>query len=121
VKNLLLHILVIFSIPALADVPAAQKGEVDHLLKFVEQSDCIMIRNGTEHDGKEALSHIQVKYDYFRNNIKSTEDFIKFSASKSTMSGRYYTVKCPGKEEMKSRDWLLNELESFRQKSGLSE
>ena len=118
VNRLLLFVLCIISAPLPADVPESQKPEVQHLLDFVGQTDCLMIRNGSEHDGKKAVSHIQTKYDYFRDDIKSTEDFIEYSATKSTMSGKYYTVKCPGREEIRSQDWLLEELGKFRKQRG---
>ena len=98
-----------------ADVPAEQKPEVEHLLEFVRQSDCIMVRNGTEHSGEYAVSHIQKKYDYFKDDINSTEAFIEYSATKSTMSGKYYTIRCSGQEEMPTQDWLLEELRVYRQ------
>ena len=113
-KHIAAILLLVFLQAAHADVPAEQKAEVDHLLKFVSQSDCIMLRNGSEHVGEKAVSHIQKKYDYFRDDINSTESFIEFSATKSTMSGKYYTVRCPGKQEMRSQDWLLEELAAFR-------
>lgn len=101
---------------AFADVPSGQKPEVDHLLDFVRQSDCLLIRNGSEHSGEKAVSHIQKKYDYFREDISTAEDFIKYSATKSTMSGNYYTIRCPDKKEMRTQSWLLEELGKFRGK-----
>ncbi len=100
----------------MADVPTEQIKEVNHLLDFVKNSGCIINRNGTEHPAEKGVSHIENKYDYFRDDIKSTEDFIELSATKSTMSGEYYTVTCPGKEAMKTQDWLLIELNEFRMK-----
>jgi hypothetical protein len=97
-----------------ADVPPAQRGEVEHLLDYVAQSGCTMLRNGSEHQGPEAREHIQRKYDYFRDEIASTEQFIEYSATKSTMSGKYYTVRCPGQGEQRSQDWLLEELAAYR-------
>ena len=97
-----------------ADVPAEQAKEVSHLIVFVKNSPCIFNRNGAKYPGKESVEHIQRKYDYFRDDIKNTEDFIKYSASKSTMSGKYYTVICPDHQTIKSKDWLLNELKLFR-------
>ena len=107
---LLLHSL------SFADVPEDQKIEVEHLLNFVQNSPCIFNRNGSTYPGEESVAHIQKKYDYFRDDIKTTEDFIKYSATKSTMSGKYYTVACPDNKPIKSKDWLLNELASFRSK-----
>ena len=57
-----------------------------------------------------------MKYDYFKDDIKSSEDFIKYSATKSTMSGDYYKVTCPEKKTIKTKDWLLLELKQFRDK-----
>ena len=97
-----------------ADAPKEQITEIEHLLNFVKNSPCIFNRNGSKHPGKESVGHIQRKYDYFRDDIETTEDFIKYSATKSTMSGKYYTVDCPDKQTIKSKDWLLNELTQFR-------
>jgi hypothetical protein len=97
-----------------ADVPPNQVNEVNHLLAFVKNSGCTIYRNGTNHPANKGVSHIENKYDYFRDDIKNTEDFIKYSATKSTMSGDYYTVTCPGKKTIKSQEWLLTELQKYR-------
>ncbi|WPD22449.1 MAG: DUF5329 family protein [Candidatus Electrothrix aestuarii] len=97
-----------------ADVPAAQQAEVEHLLSFVQTSTCLIDRNGSSHTGEEAAAHIKKKYDYFSNKIKTTEQFIEYSATKSTMSGSYYTVRCDGQEPIRTRDWLLRELKAYR-------
>ncbi len=102
------------ALPASADVSPEQVKEVDHLLSFVKNSNCTINRNGTNYNGKKGLSHISRKYDYFRDDIKNTEEFIKYSATKSTMSGDFYTVSCPGKKTIQTKDWLLNELARYR-------
>ena len=112
-KNLFLLCLLINNI-AFADVPANQVSEVNHLLDFVKDSGCIINRNGTDHPSAKGVSHIEKKYDYFRDDIKNTEEFIEYSATKSTMSGDYYTVSCPGKETIRTQDWLMAELKRFR-------
>lgn len=99
---------------AFADVPVNQVAEVKHLLSFVKDSDCIINRNGSNYPAEKAIEHIEKKYDYFRDEIKNTEDFIKYSATKSTMSGDYYTVSCQGKKTIRTQDWLLLELEKYR-------
>ncbi|WP_446010773.1 DUF5329 family protein [Candidatus Electrothrix sp.] len=101
-----------------ADVPPEQQAEVAHLLQFVKSSTCRINRNGSFHQGEEAAEHIQKKYDYFQDKIRTTEDFIKYSASKSTMSGKYYTVHCDGQKPIRTRDWLLRELEAYREQQG---
>lgn len=67
---------------AYVDVPADQVEKVNHLLNFVKNSGCIINRNGTDHPAGKGVSHINKKYDYFRDDISSTEEFIEYSATK---------------------------------------
>ena len=71
--NLFLSSLLINNI-AVADVPANQMIEVSHLLAFVKESGCIINRNRTDHPAEKGISHIEKKYDYFRDEINNTED-----------------------------------------------
>jgi hypothetical protein len=105
-----------FSGASRADVPKDQLPEVEHLLAYLETSECEMVRNGRSHNGEEAVKHVRRKYEYYRDDISSTEDFIRLSASRSTMSGKPYQVHCPGQPAMNSQDWLLTELSVFRGK-----
>lgn len=106
----------LLSCSAMADVPADKRPEVSHLIEFVKTSSCIVTRNGDDHQGKDAAKHISKKYQHYRDDIKTSEDFIRLSATKSTMSGKMYKVKCPGKRELTTQDWLLGELKVFRDK-----
>jgi len=94
---------------------ASSQDEISHLLTFVASTDCMYERNGTMHDGKEAAEHINKKYAYYADDIESAEDFIKYSATKSKMSGKYYKIHCSRNAPIKSKDWLLSELKAFRQ------
>lgn len=87
--------------------------EINHLLGYIKKTDCIFIRNGTAYNGQETLKHIQNKFTYARRWIKSAEDFIKYTATKSSVSGRPYTVRCHGIEIL-SKEWLTAELIRFR-------
>jgi hypothetical protein len=101
-------------VSAQADVPLAQRAEVEHLLKFLRTSPCQMERNGARHAGEKAYEHVMTKYEYFRKDIRTTEQFVALSATKSTMSGKYYMVYCPGRRPIRAQDWLLAELARFR-------
>ena len=114
IKKLAITFLCFMTTSVLADVSPDKRHEVNYLLNFVKQSQCVMERNGSQHKGIAAMRHIQTKYDYFRDDIENTEDFIKYSATKSTMSGKYYMVYCPGKPEQKTSQWLLKALELYR-------
>ena len=113
--RILIVVLILFSSSVKADVSAEQQLEIDHLLNFVKHSSCKINRNGTTHEGSQAESHIQKKYQYFKNDIKTTEQFIELSATKSTMSGNYYTVKCGENKSYGTKEWLLEELRIYRE------
>lgn len=89
-------------------------AEIQHLLNFVASTECQYERNGSFHNGEEAVEHINKKYAYYEDDIKTAEDFIKYSATKSMLSGKFYKVHCHNAVPIKSQNWLLNELHSFR-------
>jgi len=114
-KNFIVMVVLVFtgSVSASGSVTII---EINHLLDFVRQTDCQFIRNGKSYSGKEAVEHIRKKYDYHKDKIDSAEAFIELSASKSMMSGKYYMISCGDKPKLKSRDYLLQELKTFRRK-----
>jgi len=104
-------------IPAYATQAAIQletQLETQHLLNFIKTTQCQYERNGTLHNGVEALQHIEKKYQYYLDDIHSSEDFIKYSATKSQMSGKKYRVHCPDEAIQDSHTWLKAELEKYR-------
>ena len=115
-KKVFSAIVLLVTSVANADVPPKTQHEVQHLINFVRNSPCQIVRNGSAHDGPEAIKHIQKKYKYFKDDIKTTEQFIEYSATKSTMSGKYYIVNCRDQSSVKTRDWLLQELKEYRAK-----
>ena len=113
-KALALAVVILCAAPAQG---ANVEAEIDHLLTFIAGSPCAFIRNGVSHDGAQAVSHIKDKYEHYRSEIRSAEDFIALAASKSAMSGKPYLVQCDA-TEMPAAEWLTQELSAFRQRSG---
>lgn len=107
----LLAILVSCQVPA---TPQANQ-EIKRLLDFVEHSSCTFVRNGTEYPGPRARAHLEQKLHYLesQNRVKTAEDFIDLAASRSSMSGRAYQVRCPGGVEP-ANSWLNKELQRQR-------
>ena len=116
VKHFVAIIFILLASSVSATGSAEQKLETNHLLSFVKNSPCKIVRNGKVYDGSRSVTHIQKKYDYFQDDIETTEQFIELSATKSTLSGKYYTVVCGDDQSLKTRDWLLQELENYRQR-----
>lgn len=104
---------VIISTPSTADDEL--NDTIQYLLNFVKNSGCTLIRNGKNHTPQEAVEHIKRKYNHFKDEIKTPEDFIRLTASKSLISKKPYMVKTRDGRMMRSQDWLLEALEEYRQ------
>ena len=103
--------LLLWSLVAHAGTELQQ--DVDHLLGFIETSDCTFLRNGRAYDAQEARDHIQKKYNYAKDSIETTEQFIEYTATRSSLSGQPYRVNGAGQEQLSS-EWLIGELRRIR-------
>ena len=90
--------------------------EIGQLLGTLEKSDCKFYRNGTWYDGQHAAAHLQNKYTYLLNRglVPTTESFIERAASRSSMSGQAYLVRCGSGEPGESKKWFDGELQKLR-------
>jgi len=89
------------------------KNEIDHLLNYVAASSCTFVRNGSEYPADKAREHLAGKYRWVGGRISTAEEFIKYLATQSSMSGEPYHVKC-GKTDALSGVWLTDELHRYR-------
>jgi hypothetical protein len=106
-----LGLLLVLSMPSYAQQDDAA---IQHLLATVEKSNATFIRNGDPHDGHEAAAHMKAKYQHFRREIKTPEDFIRLAGSKSLLSGKEYQVKLADGTEMPAKRWLTERLDEYR-------
>jgi hypothetical protein len=107
--------LISLSMPV-GQVRAAESldDSIKFLLDYVAKSDATFIRNGQTHTPPEAANHIKAKYEHFRNEIKTPEDFIRLSASKSLLTGQPYLVRTHDGKEMPLSVWLTDALKKHR-------
>ena len=87
---------------------------VDYLLDYIAKSDTTFIRNGQSHTSAEAVAHIKAKYEHFKDEIKTPEDFIRLAASKSLLTGKPYLVRTRDGKEMHLDAWLMEALRQHR-------
>jgi hypothetical protein len=87
---------------------------VHYLIDYVAKSDATFIRNGVSHTPAEAVAHIKAKYEHFKNQIKTPEDFIRLAASRSLLTGKPYLVRTPDEKEMRLDVWLTEALKQYR-------
>jgi hypothetical protein len=87
---------------------------IQHLMAHVAGSGLTFIRNAERYTSVDAAEHMNKKYQHFKDEIETPEDFIELCATKSLLSGAPYLVIDAQGNEMKTGDWLRSELESYR-------
>ena len=90
---------------------------IDYLFDHIARSGATFIRNGQSHTPAEAVSHIKAKYEHFKADIKTPEDFIRLAASKSLLTGQPYLVRTVDSKEMHLDAWLSDALRKHRTES----
>ncbi len=97
-------------------LPPAAKIEIDGLLSRLAASGCQFKRNGSWHDAEEARAHLRRKLDYLegRGMVASAEQFIERAATRSSVSGQAYLVKCGTNPAVPSGEWLYSQLHTLR-------
>jgi len=102
---------------AVQAAPSAQaQREIQGLMDALSASSCEFQRNGTWHGRDEARKHLQRKYDYLlkKKLVDTAEQFIERAASKSSISGRAYQVRCPGQPAQPAAAWFKAKLDALR-------
>jgi hypothetical protein len=104
---------VCFALLVVTAAHADDSARIEYLLTTVSTSDCTFIRNGTEHTAAAAADHLRMKYQRGKFWVKDAEAFIERIASRSTLSGEPYRVRCPGQAPQATREWLLAQLAAY--------
>ena len=89
-------------------------AEIDYLLDTVGESRCVFIRNGKEHAASAARDHLRTKRKRGRRHFDSADEFIERLASRSSLSGKDYMIRC-GDELVTANAWFTAALERYRE------
>ena len=112
-----LALLFLLAGDAVAQTPSAKTTqEVGQLFAALKQSNCEFSRNGSWHNAQKASEHLQRKYDYLlkKRLVTTTESFIELAATKSSMSGKPYQVRCSKAAPVSSSSWFNSQLNAVR-------
>ena len=112
-----LGLLLLFAGSAIAQTTSAKTTqEVGQLFAALKQSDCQFYRNGSWYNAEKASEHLRRKYDYLlkKRLVTTTESFIDLAATKSSMSGRPYQVRCGKTAPVSSSSWFKSQLNAIR-------
>jgi hypothetical protein len=70
----------------------------------------VFIRNGSEHTAAEAVAHLRLKWSNAGGHVRTAEDFIRYCASKSSMTGIKYRIRFSDGREMDAGDYFHEQL-----------
>ena len=117
--RVLLLFVILSAIPFTAPTaqpPPTVQTEIEYLLQHIEMSGCSFYRNGSWYDGAHARAHLRAKYDYLaaKQLVATAEDFIDKAATKSSVSGKPYKIRCADGAEVESGPWLRQVLAQHR-------
>jgi hypothetical protein len=104
--------------PACATPSASEHKVIEALIQRVaNQKSMKFTRNGEEHDAAEAARHLRAKYDHFKDEIVTAEDFIRLCGTRSEVTKVPYKVRTAGKGTRNSSEFLREELRVVRRQA----
>jgi hypothetical protein len=115
-KNILVTasiILALFS-GAVSAQDNMEKMKIDYLISSLKNTKgTIFIRNGSEHNGKEAGEHLRMKLQNAGGKVLTADDFIRLYASKSWITGKPYMIRSSDEKTIKSEEYFRGKLKEY--------
>ncbi len=106
--------LLIFTANFVLARPAAEDARIEYLLHSVETlKGAKFVRNGSAYDAGAAVSHLRLKLGKAGERVKTAEDFIDGLASKSSFSGKPYTIRMADGETVKTAQFFHDQLRKY--------
>jgi len=115
-KNILVTAFIILALfsGAVSAQDNIEKKKIEFLIFSVENlKGAKFIRNGTEHDGKEAVEHLQMKLLNAGSMVQTADDFIRLCASKSIITGKPYMIRFSDGKTIKSEEYFREKLKEY--------
>lgn len=115
-KITLIPIILLGSFSLLA---MSEEEKISFLLKKIEESQAIFIRNEVEHSALDAKNHLESKLarakqlsklPFRKKRVIDAKIFINEIASGSTTSGTPYKMRLPDGKIVTTKDWLTERL-----------
>jgi hypothetical protein len=108
-------ILATFAIAAGAEDNIEQK-KIEFLISSVENlTEAKFVRNGTEHDSRNAAKHLRLKIEKAGERVKTAEDFINLCASKSYITNQPYMIKYADGKMISARKYFREKLKEYNE------
>jgi Family of unknown function (DUF5329) len=96
------------------NLPSTEKQKIETLIKQIANlKDAQFVRNGSAYNANSAATFLRLKLKANEPAVKTARDFIDKVASFSGTSGKPYLIRFKDGGEIKSRDFLLDQLEKL--------
>lgn len=106
-KIICIAVAFLMTLPVYAKLNAYEEARINAMLNsLARKKDLTFVRNGETHNSEEAVSHLRLKLSNTRNRIDTAEQFIDKVASSSSITGKPYIVKIPGKPDEYAQPYL---------------
>ena len=117
-RALLIVVLSVASIARAAEPSATESARIEYLLAVVgSMHDAWFIRNGTAYDSATAVSHLRTKLRAAGARVQTAEDFIRYCATESSITGQPYEIRFADGRTTPAADFLSRKLVEFDQGS----
>jgi Family of unknown function (DUF5329) len=114
-----LALLALAPVANAAGRPPAEEARIEYLLAVVASlHGAQFIRNGTAYDSAAAVKHLRTKLGVAGSHVKTAEDFIRYCASASSVSGKPYEIRFPDGRVVLSAEFLQQRLIEFDRSGG---
>ena len=111
-KKILITIFVIMVLfaTAVSAQDNIEKKKIDFLIYSIANlKEAKFIRNGSEHDCKEAAKHLRMKLEKAGSHVQNADDFIRLCASQSYTTGKPYMIRFSNGKTIKSEEYFTRE------------
>jgi hypothetical protein len=96
------------------DPTSLENQKIQYLIGAIEAlPSAQFIRNGTSYDAKSAANHLRLKLRSAGSSVVTAEDFIRFCASVSSVSGLPYRIRFADGSTVTSEAFLRQKLLEF--------
>ena len=113
-KFLAMTLLCLAAVAQAGAAATSESSRIEYLLTVVASlHDAQFIRNGKAYDSAAAVSHMRTKLRVAGGRVKTAEDFIRYCASESSVSGEPYEIRFADGRVVMSAEFLRQKLLEF--------
>jgi hypothetical protein len=96
------------------DTASVESQKIDYLIAAIGAlQNARFVRNGTAYDAQAAADHLRLKLKNAGARVKTAEDFIRYCATGSSVSGKPYLIRYSDGRVMTSEAFLRQKLSEF--------